>query len=83
MYVCLCSGVTDADIQTAIDGGASTLEAVVLATRAGSRCGTCRTEVAEMIAAAAEGRAVVHGTRACCREDGKRHLDIHDDVRAA
>ncbi len=71
MYVCLCAGVTDTEIQNAIEGGASTLDGVVLATRAGSRCGSCREEVASMVRAAAEGRAVV-AKRARMLSGGRR-----------
>ena len=81
MYVCLCNGVTDTDILAAVDSGATTLDAVVLATRAGSRCGTCRTEIAQMVEAISEGRSPA--PRACCRDDGKRHLTVHDERSAA
>ena len=77
MYVCLCTGVTDADIRAAIDDGAATAEAVMLSTRAGSRCGSCRTEVSEMVRARLAGESDVPRTRTCHRDDGKRHLDVH------
>jgi len=83
MYVCLCNGVTDTDIHAAVDNGATTLDAVVLATSAGSRCGTCRSEIAQMVEAISEGRAPAPGPRPCCRVDGKRHLTVHDERSAA
>jgi bacterioferritin-associated ferredoxin len=49
MYVCLCNGVTESDVDEAIAGGASTLEEVAYCTGAGTRCGTCRSVVAAMI----------------------------------
>jgi len=81
MYVCLCTGVTDGDIRAAIADGATTADMVMMQTRAGSRCGSCRSEVAELVRATLAGEpadASARG-RVCCREDGKRHLDLHDD----
>jgi bacterioferritin-associated ferredoxin len=52
MYVCLCEAVTDHDIRTAVEDGASSVAEVMLCTRAGTRCGSCRTELAETVAAA-------------------------------
>jgi bacterioferritin-associated ferredoxin len=77
MYVCLCTGVTDAEIRAAYEAGASTPEAVSLATRAGSRCGSCRAEIAQIVGALANGEAPAVHARVCCRDDGKRHLDVH------
>ncbi|HVY44327.1 MAG TPA: (2Fe-2S)-binding protein [Minicystis sp.] len=51
MYVCLCTGVTDHDIQKAVDGGACTPAEVMACTGAGTRCGTCRPTVAALVAA--------------------------------
>lgn len=75
MYVCLCEAVTDHDIRTAVDNGASSVAEVMLCTRAGTRCGSCRTELAETVAAAQPSG---------CR----RRLDVldnypHPSVRAA
>jgi bacterioferritin-associated ferredoxin len=53
MYVCLCRGVTDCDIQEAIDAGATTAEEVARSTGAGTGCGCCRGAVKAMVSAAA------------------------------
>jgi bacterioferritin-associated ferredoxin len=88
MYVCLCTGVTDTDIRAAIHDGASSAEAVMMATRAGSRCGSCRAEVAHMVAAELAGdTSALAQPRACHnalhkQSDGKRHLDVHGDEAA-
>jgi bacterioferritin-associated ferredoxin len=52
MYVCCCTGVTDTTIRAAIEAGATSIEEITRCTRAGSRCGSCRPEIADMLAAA-------------------------------
>jgi bacterioferritin-associated ferredoxin len=49
MYVCLCNGVTESEVQEAIEAGASTLEEVGYCTGAGTRCGSCRPVVTAML----------------------------------
>jgi len=51
MYVCLCRGVTDRTIAVEISRGACTVEEIAACTGAGTKCGRCRREVAEMILA--------------------------------
>lgn len=41
MYVCLCVGVSDREIQRTIREGACTVEEVMYCTSAGTRCGNC------------------------------------------
>ncbi len=53
MYVCMCEAVTDHDIHHAVEEGASTVAEVMACTRAGTRCGACRPEIAAIVAAAA------------------------------
>jgi assimilatory nitrate reductase catalytic subunit len=50
--VCACRNVRATRIETAIAGGACSVEAVGEATTAGSVCGSCRPEIARMLAAA-------------------------------
>jgi len=52
MYVCLCEAVTDHEIRNAVEGGACSVAEVMLCTRAGTRCGSCRSEIADTVAAA-------------------------------
>ncbi|MGL5313802.1 MAG: (2Fe-2S)-binding protein [Peptostreptococcaceae bacterium] len=47
--VCNCLGVTVEDIKEAIDDGATTLEEVQKATKAGTGCGSCRNNLKELI----------------------------------
>jgi bacterioferritin-associated ferredoxin len=54
MYVCLCLGITDHDLQEVIDDGATTAEEVAHCTGAGTRCGSCRGAVEAMVSAAAQ-----------------------------
>ena len=42
MYVWVCNGVTDRDIQRAVDDGCDSFEALAARTGCGSTCGCCR-----------------------------------------
>ena len=48
--VCSCHGVGTGDLHTAIAAGSETLPELCAATRAGTGCGTCRPEVAALLA---------------------------------
>jgi nitrite reductase (NADH) large subunit len=48
--VCNCHKVTDTAIRLAIAGGAASVEAVGHATCAGTGCGSCRSEIARLVA---------------------------------
>lgn len=48
--VCNCHKVTDATIAAAIADGADSVEAIGEATRAGTGCGSCRTELCQLLA---------------------------------
>jgi bacterioferritin-associated ferredoxin len=50
MIVCLCRAVCDRTIKTAITAGATSVDAVGKACRAGTGCGACQETIAEMIA---------------------------------
>jgi bacterioferritin-associated ferredoxin len=41
MFVCVCNGITDRQIEEAIDAGASSLEELTCALGVGAGCGTC------------------------------------------
>jgi bacterioferritin-associated ferredoxin len=71
MFVCCCLGVSDRAIRRAIEDGAATLEDVARCTGAGTRCGSCRSEVAAMVEA--------HG----CQRRRLPFLSAHDDAAAA
>jgi nitrite reductase (NADH) large subunit len=48
--VCNCNKVSEARLREAIAAGAATVEALSQTTRAGTGCGSCRTELAQIIA---------------------------------
>jgi nitrite reductase (NADH) large subunit len=48
--VCNCNKVSEAAIQQCIAGGCDTVEAVGAACRAGTGCGSCKTDVARLVA---------------------------------
>lgn len=52
MYVCLCVGVSDRQIQETIREGACTVEEVMYCTGAGTQCGSCVPTIEEMVAEA-------------------------------
>jgi bacterioferritin-associated ferredoxin len=41
MYVCICHGVTDTQIESAIDNGAHTMKQLSNELKIGSQCGKC------------------------------------------
>jgi len=41
MYVCLCHGVTDTTIESAVDNGAHTMQQLTKELKVGSQCGKC------------------------------------------
>jgi bacterioferritin-associated ferredoxin len=49
MYVCLCTGVTDREINETIAEGATSVEEVAYCTGAGTRCGSCVPDIARML----------------------------------
>ncbi|HEY6790930.1 MAG TPA: (2Fe-2S)-binding protein [Trebonia sp.] len=49
MFACICRAVTSDEVSTAVDNGAATVEAVSIATGAGTGCGTCRDRIETMI----------------------------------
>jgi bacterioferritin-associated ferredoxin len=47
--VCLCHGVSERKVERAIAHGATTVDDVGYACRAGTTCGTCRETIHDMI----------------------------------
>jgi bacterioferritin-associated ferredoxin len=54
MIVCLCQGVPEQTIQRVIASGARTVDDVSRVCGAGSDCGACYRELAEMVQAACD-----------------------------
>ncbi|RVT99249.1 nitrate reductase [Rhodovarius crocodyli] len=50
--ICVCNGVSRATIEAAIEGGCCSVAAVGETTHAGTGCGSCRPEIASLIAVA-------------------------------
>ena len=50
--LCVCHGVSQESVRRAVRGGARNVPAVGEATRAGTGCGSCRPEIAALLAAA-------------------------------
>ncbi len=65
MYVCLCHGVTDREIRETIAEGASSVEEVAHCTGAGTRCGSCISQIAHMVEAG--GGEASASSRHCLR----------------
>jgi bacterioferritin-associated ferredoxin len=58
MYVCLCKGISDRDIKQLVSAGPCSVEEIMRCTGAGTGCGTCVGEIAELVAASdTSGRA--------------------------
>lgn len=49
MYVCVCLAVTESEVRTAIECGATTRDEVTRACRAGGDCGACHGMISTMI----------------------------------
>jgi bacterioferritin-associated ferredoxin len=62
MYVCVCLAVSDREVREAIEGGASTREAVTRVCKAGGDCGACHGMIATMI----EDHLEESGPIRCC-----------------
>ena len=56
MYVCICRAVTLSRLEALAASGATTLDAVERACGAGGDCGTCREDIADVLAEACASR---------------------------
>jgi bacterioferritin-associated ferredoxin len=65
MYVCVCMAVTEAEVERAIAGGATTREAVTRACRAGGDCGACHGMIEHKIEDHLEAQAAQSGPVGC------------------
>ena len=52
MYVCICNGVTDRQIQEAVANGCRSMAELTMRTGAGASCGTCMETAAAMLESA-------------------------------
>jgi bacterioferritin-associated ferredoxin len=56
MYVCICAGVTDTQVRSAVASGARSIEDVGEACAAGTGCGSCHDHI-DVFLFAAEARS--------------------------
>lgn len=47
--LCICRGITEADIKKAVENGAETLDEVIDATGCCTRCGACTREIQDFM----------------------------------
>jgi bacterioferritin-associated ferredoxin len=58
MYVCICRAVTDKQVKSTLEAGATTVAEVTRACGAGGDCGGCEGAIEDMIDDHLEGRRV-------------------------
>ncbi|WP_375164594.1 bacterioferritin-associated ferredoxin [Temperatibacter marinus] len=49
MYVCLCNGITDRDVKSAIQSGANSVSRVYRSHDCKAQCGKCTCQIKDMI----------------------------------
>ncbi len=49
MYVCLCKGITDRQLRTAVHNGASSFRQVAQSTGCSTQCGSCACMAKEIV----------------------------------
>lgn len=49
MYACLCKGITDAQIRTAVNDGADTVRALTKTLGAATQCGKCACYIRDLV----------------------------------
>ncbi len=49
MYVCICNGVTERDIRTAVANGCASMTGLTMRTGCGACCGSCVPTACELI----------------------------------
>jgi bacterioferritin-associated ferredoxin len=59
MYVCVCRAVTEDEVESAIDAGADTVQAVARACCAGDDCGACHDTIEKLLRVRRTGARVL------------------------
>jgi bacterioferritin-associated ferredoxin len=62
MFVCVCNGITDRQVEEAIDAGAQSLEDLSATLGVATGCGACAAFTRQLLSRSAEAR----GAQACC-----------------
>ena len=80
--ICGCNGVCKGRIVEAIEGGATTLEAVRAQTKASGSCGTCTGLVEQVLAVALGNEFVVPAAKPVCPCTELTHEDVRRLIKA-
>jgi bacterioferritin-associated ferredoxin len=83
MYVCVCMAVTEAEVESAIAGGAVTREAVTRACRAGGDCGACHGMIEHKIEDHLEAQSAQSGPVTCPGPRPQPLAPVHADLVSA
>jgi bacterioferritin-associated ferredoxin len=82
MLVCICKGISDHAVHRAVQGGATTVDAVGRACGAGTDCGSCHEAVEEIIDELViinESREARLARRACARNT-QTACEVHGSI---
>jgi nitrite reductase (NADH) large subunit len=80
--ICGCNGVCKGRIVTAIEGGASTLDAVRTATKASASCGTCTGLVEQVMALTLGDGFTANANPPMCKCTDHTHEDVRRLIKA-
>lgn len=80
--ICGCNGICKSKIVTAIEGGATTLDAVRSTTKASSSCGTCTGLVEQLMAIALGDEFEAHAVKPMCKCTDLDHMDVRHLILA-
>jgi bacterioferritin-associated ferredoxin len=77
MLVCICKGISDHAVHRAVQGGATTVDAVGRACGAGTDCGSCHEAVEEIIDEIIDESRLAR--RACARNT-QTACEVHGSI---
>ncbi|MEM9793881.1 MAG: nitrite reductase large subunit NirB, partial [Pseudomonadota bacterium] len=80
--ICGCNGVSKGQIVAAIQGGATTLEAVKAKTKASTSCGTCTGLTEQVVAMTMGDDFVLPEAAGMCKCTDYTHMDVRRLIRA-
>lgn len=80
--ICGCNGVCKGQIVTAIEGGATTLDAVRMTTKASASCGTCTGLVEQVMALTLGDGFTANANPAVCKCTDHTHEDVRRLIKS-
>jgi nitrite reductase (NADH) large subunit len=80
--ICGCNGVCKGKIVQAVEGGANTLDAVRLQTKAGASCGTCTSLVEKVMALTLGDGFTANANPPMCKCTDHTHEDVRRMIKA-